>query len=871
MMRYRGEIEAAPDPRGLDNFQSNLNMQGTSVTASAADNPNLAAALSLAAAGLPVFPAGPDKRPLLVGWQDKASTEEGQIRNWWLTNPAALPAIIVGRVGLVVIDCDRHPGGNDGIKAFNRLVSTNGGKLVNMPMTRTAGGGAHLFFKQPLGKALGNGRGDLPDGIDVRGVGGFVVAPGAVLPDGKRWQPVDDRPLLVDAFKAGTIPELPRWLADIIRPNRQTNGGTLDQYTSTPFSTSDSSRGQAYAAAALQGAAAELSAARTGKRNEMLNAMAFRLGRMIARGWVDEKIVADALLGACDANKYLREHGHRATMKTIESGIVAGRKEPHPDLSDREHSSGDDRTPLSDLSDLSAIRGVKQRTNDEPRAKGRKAETGTWEEPDWALLDDRRGELPDFPVEALPASLLGWLLRAARGAGVTPGHVAVPLLGITSSLIGTARRVRACRSWSEPLTMWVALLGFSGTGKTPGLDVTRRVLSLIERGRKQKVAELQREHETRAQKAKAEKKKWEKAVAEAVEANLPAPPKPVGASEPGPFVAPRLCLSDSTIERLAVLLEARPQGLAFVADELARLFLNMKRYSNGQDNEFWLEAWNGKNFVVERQGRPPVVLDYLLVGVTGGFQPDKLGRAFEGDDDGMFARFCFAWPEEPAHMPLSNEVTEIEPEIQNALTRLIDLPAEEDGFFAPRTVDLSAEGTATFETFRTFLAQAKAQLDGREREWVAKGGTHVLRLSGALAYLDWAMLGGPEPPAIDEQYVAAAVRLWRDYFWPHSRSALRQLGLTEKHINARRALCWMQTNRKPEVSLLDIRREALGRRIDAEQTRGLLDGLVRAGWLNLVTRKTGGRDIHRWRVNPLLFSGAPTSERPEGSERGGVA
>ena len=395
-----------------------------------------------------------------------------------------------------------------------------------------------------------------------------------------------------------------------------------------------------------------------------------------------------------------------------------------------------------------AARGVKQRTTDEQQARGRKAETGTWQEPDWALLDDRRGELPDFPVEALPASLRGWLLRAARGAAVTPGHVAVPLLGIASSLIGTARRVRACRSWSEPLTMWVALLGFSGTGKTPGLDVTRRVLSLIERGRKQKIAELQREHETRAQKAKAEKKKWEKAVAEAVEANLPAPPKPAGATEPGPFVAPRLCLSDSTIERLAVLLEARPQGLAFVADELARLFLNMKRYSNGQDNEFWLEAWNGKNFVVERQGRPPVVLDYLLVGVTGGFQPDKLARAFEGDDDGMYARFCFGWPEEPTHMPLSNEVTEIEPEIQNALTRIVDLPAGEDGVFAPRTVDLSAEGTATFETFRTFLAQAKTELDGREREWVAKGGTHVLRLSGTLAYLDWAMLGGPEPQAL---------------------------------------------------------------------------------------------------------------------------
>src|SRR5262249_32076268 len=672
------------------------------------------------------------------------------------------------------------------------------------------------------------------------------------------------------AFKAGTIPELPQWLADIIHPSGRSNGGAVDEDARIfdNRGTNNSCRGQAYAVAALDGAVAELSAAPSGKRNETLNAVAFRMGRMMARGWIDKQTVTDALLGACDANKYLREHGHRATVRTIERGIEAGEREPHLDLPDREPSSGDDGTALSDLSDLSAVRGPKQRTSDEQQARGRKAETGTWEEPDWALLDDRRGELPDFPVEAWPASLHGWLLRAARGAGVTPAHVAVPLLGIASSLIGTARRVRACRPWSEPLTMWVAVIGFSGTGKTPGMDVTRRVLSQIERGRKQTIAEMQREHETRAQRAKAEKKKWEKAVSEAVEAKLPPPPKPAEATEPDAFVAPRLCLSDGTIERLAVLLEARPQGLAFVADELARLFFNMKRYSNGQDNEFWLEAWNGKNFVVERQGRPPVVLDHLLVGVIGSFQPDKLARAFEGDDDGMYARFCFGWPEDPAHMPLSNEVTEIEPEIQNALTRLINLPTDEDGVFAPRTVDLSAEAVSAFETFRTFLAQLKPELDGREREWVAKGGTHVLRLSGTLCYLDWAMQGGAEPHSIGQQYVEAAIRLWREYFWPHSRAALRQIGRTEKHTNARRALCWIRTNRKAEVSLFDIRREALGRRLDAEQTRSLLDGLVRAGWLKLMTTKTDGRAIHRWQVNPLLFSGAPAPERSESSERG---
>src|SRR5262245_15591229 len=605
-------------------------------------------------------------------------------------------------------------------------------------------------------------------------------------------------------------------------------------------------------------------------RNETLNTVAFHMGRMTARGWIDEQTITDALLGACDANKYLREHGHRATMKTIESGIEAGKKEPHPDLPERDSSCGNGAadSDLSDLSDLSAGGAAKQRTSGEQQARGRKVETGSWDEPDWTLLDDRRGELPDFPLEVLPASLRGWLLRTARGAGVTPGHVAVPFLGIASSLVGTARRVRASRSWSEPLTMWVAIIGFSGTGKTPGLDVTRRALSLIERGRKYKIAELQREHETRAQKAKAEKKKWEQAVADAVEAGAPAPPKPEGATDPGPFVAPRLCVSDSTIERIAVLLEVRPRGMAFVADELARLFLNMRRYSSGQDNEFWLEAWNGKNFIVERQGRPPVVVDYLLVGVTGAFQPDKLARAFQGDDDGMYARFCFAWPEEPAHMPLSNEVIEIEPDIQNMLTRIINLPSEEAGVFAPRTVELSSEALVAFEGFRTFLAQIKTELDGREREWAAKGGTQVLRLSGTLAYLDWAMLGGTEPPSIEAQSVEAAVRLWRDYFWPHSRAALRQMGLTEKHANARRALCWIRTNQKPEVSLLDIRCEALGRRLDAEQTRTLLDGLVRAGWLKLVHTKTAGQAIHRWQANPLLFSGAPEAERSERSGRG---
>jgi Protein of unknown function (DUF3987) len=276
----------------------------------------------------------------------------------------------------------------------------------------------------------------------------------------------------------------------------------------------------------------------------------------------------------------------------------------------------------------------------------------------------------------------------------------------------------------------------SGTGKTPGIGVTKRALTEIERNRKEKLSALQREHESRAEAAKAAHKKWLKDVEEATAAGLPPPPMPPSAAKVGAFVTPRLYVTDSTIERIAVLLEARPAGLQAIADELAGLFANMNRYSSGSDREFWLEAWNGRSHSVERMGRPPVNLDHLLVGITGGLQPDKLVRAFEGDDDGMYARICFAWPSEPGYRPLSNEVGELEPELINALEKLTRLgDPDRDGIFIPRTVPLSVSAARKFESFRRFLHGEKDGLDGREREWWAKGATQVLRIAGTLAFL----------------------------------------------------------------------------------------------------------------------------------------
>jgi hypothetical protein len=484
-----------------------------------------------------------------------------------------------------------------------------------------------------------------------------------------------------------------------------------------------------------------------------------------------------------------------------------------------------------------------------------------WGEPDWSILDDRRGTLPEFPAAVLAPEVRDYIDRASPGAGVTFAHVAVPLLSIASGIIGTARRVQPSRGWSEPLSIWSALVGFSGTGKTPGIGVTKRALTEIERNRKERLSALEREHETRAEAAKAAHKKWLKEVEEAMDAGQPAPPMPASACKLGSFVIPRLYVTDSTIERIAVLLEARPAGLQVIADELAGLFANMNRYSSGSDREFWLEAWNGRSHTVERMGRPPVCLDHLLVGITGGLQPDKLARAFEGDDDGMYARICFAWPSEPGYRRLSNDVGEVEPDLINALGKLTRLgDPEGDGIFAPQTVPLAFSAIERFEKFRLFLHAEKERLDGREREWWAKGASQVLRLAGTIAFLSWAWSDRhSEPNDVDETSVDAAIAIWWDYFWPHSKAALRQIGASRSHSHGRRALLWIRANQKADVSLMDIRRDALGQRLDAQQTEALMEVLARANWVKRHTKQTGGRPSQRWGVNPALHWDAGTA------------
>lgn len=163
------------------------------------------AALGYLRRGWSVIPLRPrDKRPLLA-WQRFQTTRasEAEASSWWTRQPEANVGVVTGTIsGIVVLDLDGEPG----------RQSVEGMQLPATPIART-GHGWHYYFKHPGGQ-VENAVG-LLSGVDVRGDGGYVVAPPSTHQSGVRYQ------WLLEPFET-PLADLPDWL-------RRTGGGAATQ------------------------------------------------------------------------------------------------------------------------------------------------------------------------------------------------------------------------------------------------------------------------------------------------------------------------------------------------------------------------------------------------------------------------------------------------------------------------------------------------------------------------------------------------------------------------------------------------------------------------------------------------------------------
>ncbi len=166
------------------------------------------AALKIAERGRPVFPCkpAPDKSPLTMHGFKDASTNPGVVNGFWNSHHGASIGMPTGRAsGISVMDVDR-------LQALEEL----GFELPDTMTASTPRGGHHYYFRHVEG--ITNSPGGLPDGIDIRGEGGYVL-----VPPSPGYEVVSRAP----------IADFPPELLELIRSRRREEGGAGTRRTRT--------------------------------------------------------------------------------------------------------------------------------------------------------------------------------------------------------------------------------------------------------------------------------------------------------------------------------------------------------------------------------------------------------------------------------------------------------------------------------------------------------------------------------------------------------------------------------------------------------------------------------------------------------------
>jgi hypothetical protein len=282
------------------------------------------------------------------------------IARWWAANPAFGVGVSCGPAGLVVIDVDAHnvpspardrvlPGVaiHDGVdltglaNGFHTLALLAALRGAPDPAAdestlrvRTPSGGIHLWYRAPVGvnflcsSGSSTGRA-LAWQVDVRAVGGYIVAPGTVTAAGT-YTPVG--PTRQPA-------PLPQWLAEeLVRTGhtQTTAPGRPAARTVPPrarHAVIAAGGGRSSAERLLRAVLTEVTACGTAPEgaafSDKLNRAAFTAGGLVVGGYLVE-VEAERLL--TEAATAARPGQERRCAQIIRSGLAAGARRPlHPE------------------------------------------------------------------------------------------------------------------------------------------------------------------------------------------------------------------------------------------------------------------------------------------------------------------------------------------------------------------------------------------------------------------------------------------------------------------------------------------------------------------------------------------------------------
>jgi hypothetical protein len=478
-----------------------------------------------------------------------------------------------------------------------------------------------------------------------------------------------------------------------------------------------------------------------------------------------------------------------------------------------------------------------------------------------------------FPVDTLPEPIRRFVDAGARAIGCDPSSLALPLLTAIAAAIGNTRRLELKRGWSAPPILWGAIVGESGTAKTPAFKLVMRPVRERQRKALERHAEEMKRYE-------ADLARWEKDMAAWKRDKNAADDPP---EKPDPPQAERFIVSDTTVEALAPILSANPRGLLLARDELAGWIGSFDRYAGkgkaGADSANWLSMFNAESIIVDRKSGIPrtIHVPQAAVCVSGGIQPAILQRALgiEHRESGLAARLLLACPPRKAKRWTEADIDpSAEAELALLFDRLFDLQPlrGDDGERRPVLVRLTAEAKTAWKAYYNAHAVEQVDLAGDIAAAWSKLEEYAARLALVIHFVRWAadnVPGTEEMPhryqSVDVDSMNAGIAL-AQWFKHEARRVYAILDESDAERDHRRLVEWIGrkggivTAREVQQGCRWLKEPGA-----AEAALGELAEAGRGTWRDAPTTAKGGRPARVF-VLSTLSTVYETPAKPEESE-----
>ncbi|MCC6427495.1 MAG: DUF3987 domain-containing protein [Phycisphaerales bacterium] len=478
-----------------------------------------------------------------------------------------------------------------------------------------------------------------------------------------------------------------------------------------------------------------------------------------------------------------------------------------------------------------------------------------------------------FPVDVLPDPIRGFVTEAAKAIGCDASYIALPTLSGLAAAIGNTHRIALKRGWTEPAIVWTAIVGESGTMKTPAFKLAMKAIRKAQANAFKEHDAARAEWEAQHLRYEAELTGWKRQAAKG-HGDAGDPPE-----KPALPIARRYIVSDTTTEALAPILLGNPRGVLLARDELAGWLGSFDRYAKagkaGADSAHWLSMHNGEAMTIDRKtGIPPTIhVPSASVSITGGIQPGILARALgqEHHESGMAARVLYAMPPRKAKRWTEADVnSDTEATVAAVFDRLFGLTMEVDPEssalepdYRPRLVRLADDGKAAWVRFYNEHATEQAELSGDLSAAWSKLEGYAARIALVVHLTRWAGNDATlrDASRVDEASIAAGVVLAR-WFVDEARRVYAILSESDDDRETRRLVDWIE-RKGGTVTARDLTHGVRAYRGDPDAAERALSALVEAGighWEADAHGPKGGRPAQRFRlVSTVTVTETPTN------------